>query len=307
MTKYPVNKDFRILSLFKASLGKAALPVCNAFLGAVFDSVKSDGEVRVCKKKFPSFDGEEIPSLLFEPRNIAEPSPCLLWFHGGAFCFKAGKYQYELAKKYASGAACKVLFVDYRLAPQFPFPIPFEDCFCALQWAADNAAALGVNPLRIAVGGDSAGGNLAAACVLASRDRNKRVPCGQMLLYPVTDKRMITSSMNKYVDTPVWNAVLNKKMWRFYLSEDNTDLSYASPAEAEDFSDLPDAYIETAEFDCLRDEGAEYADKLRGGGCRTVYADIQGAVHGFDVVLSSGIVKRRVLSRTAFLREIFDT
>lgn len=196
------------------------------------------------------------------------------------------------------------MFIDYRLAPRNPFPAAAEDAYCAYAFARFFPEKLGIDPGRIAVGGDSAGGCLAAGCAMAARDRGFP-PCFQLLIYPVLDRRMQTDSMEKYRDTPMWNTVKNRMMWKMYLPESDPAGEYASPGEAKFFEGLPPAYIETAEFDCLHDEGAAYADKLRSAGICAELNETKGTVHGFDVITNSRLVKQCIERRIAALKNAF--
>jgi acetyl esterase/lipase len=171
---------------------------------------------------------------------------------------------------------------------------------------AESAGRFGIDPKRIAVGGDSAGGNLAAATALLARDGGSAQPCFQMLIYPVIDRRMQTESMKRFSDTPMWNSVLNAKMWKWYLEgAGSANIEYASPIEADSLVGLPEAYVETAEFDCLHDEGAAYAAALNSAGCLTRLNETSGTMHGFDIVSGSTIVRDSVYARVESLRQAF--
>lgn len=127
-----------------------------------------------------------------------------------------------------------------------------------------------------------------------------------MLIYPVTDRRMQTASIKKYTNTPIWNAVLSKKMWQFYLGDGEIqNIEYASPAEAENLSDLPETYLETAEFDCLHDEGINYAEAMKNAGVNVKINETYGTIHGFDMASNSKIVLGSIKKRTEFLKGIF--
>ncbi|MGM9681872.1 MAG: competence protein CoiA family protein [Eubacteriales bacterium] len=216
---------------------------------------------------------------------MKEPAPCLVYYHGGGFIFGGAGYHYKLAKQYAMDLPCKVVFVQYRFAPKNPHPTPSEDCYAALRWTFENAEQLNVDKTKIAVGGDSAGGALAAAVCQMARDRGTDKPLFQLLFYPVTDCRMQTESCKEYTYTPMWNAKLSVTMWRGYIQDENApDIAYASPMEAKSFDDLPGAYVETAEFDRLHDEGMAYAQALRGAGVAVELYETKGTMHGFDIV-----------------------
>lgn len=224
-----------------------------------------DSQICVQSVRIAGYRGGEIELIVLRPREIAGKLPCLLYCRGGGFVIDASFMHYGLASEYAKGAECAVVMVRYRLAPQHPYPTAAEDCFCALEWVLRQED---FDPRRIAVGGDSAGGNLAAVTAQMARDRLQRTLLFQMLIYPVTDRRMRTASMRDFTDTPMRNARLNDKMWKMYLPTAPDVPAYASQIEAEDFSDLPPVYLETVQFDCLHDEGIAYADCLARGNCR---------------------------------------
>lgn len=166
-----------------------------------------------------SEDGVPLRLTVYQPQAIDQAAPCLVYFHGGGFCVRDAGYIHRFAAQYAQGAQCKVVFVHYRTADEAPFPVPFQDCYAALRWVWEHNDGLGINRECIAVGGDSAGGALAAACTLRARNEGEIRVCFQLLVYPVTDSRMETDSMKKFTDSPMWNASLNRRMWELYLRD----------------------------------------------------------------------------------------
>lgn len=306
-TVYPIHSDFQKWTKMKPPLKAELLPPTQKLMGMLFTREKSTPKLTVSHQEIPAADGTGIRALLYSPVSLKEPAPCLVYYHGGGFVFPAAPYHYELARAYALGASCRVLFVDYRLAPKYPFPVPMEDCYAAWCWAHEHGNGLGIDPARIAVGGDSAGGDLAAAVSLAARDRGQAVPCAQMLVYPVTDMRMITESVKTYTDTPMCNSRDMEKYREFYLPDPTAGKKdYASPIEAESLASLPPAYIETAEFDCLHDEGILYGERLQEFGVSVELHQTKGTMHGFDVVMESSIVKESIEKRVAFLKRSFQ-
>lgn len=243
---------------------------------------------------------------VYRPRGLDHAAPCLAYFHGGGFCVRDASYIHRYAMQYSLGAQCVVVFVHYRTADIAPFPTPFEDCYAALRWVWDNAASLRLDQARLAVGGDSAGGALAAACALRARDEGGPRLCFQLLVYPVTDCRMETVSMQKYTDSPMWNAHLNRRMWELYLRDGDHGMpQYAAPMLAHDFFDLPPAYVEVEEFDCLHDEGIAYAKALDEAGVEVQVEDIKGTFHGFDFFAGKEIAKAMAEKRVQALRDVF--
>ena len=267
-----------------------------------------DHEVSVKKERIVSYDSAELELLIFDPYGIEEPAPCLVYYHGGGFFFGGAGYHYQLAKQYALETPCKVVFVQYRLVPKNPHPTPAEDCYAALKWAFENADKWNIDKTKIAVGGDSAGGALAAAVCQMARDRQTDMPLFQLLVYPVTDRRMQTESCKKYTDTPMWNAKLSVKMWQGYLQGENvSDIAYASPMEAIFFEGLPNAYVETAEFDCLHDEGVAYAEALHNANVPVERNETKGTMHGFDIAQNAPITKAAVAKRIRYMQRMYRT
>ena len=288
-------------------LNRAIVPLIQLFLRPLFRLEKSTKKLTVRKIKISTGDGTKIRAILYSPKDALENAPCLVYYHGGGFVLPAAPYHYKLAREYAERAHCKVLFVDYRLAPKYPFPIAPEDCYAAYSWVCANAEELSVDKARIAVAGDSAGGQLATVVCLMAKDREQAMPCGQMLLYPATGN-VETESVKKYVDTPMCNSrdmVKYGKLYRPDLTVGNN--VYASPIEAESLAGLPDAYVETAEFDCLRDGVILYAERLRQFGVSAELYNTKGTMHGFDIVLKSPIVRECVDRRIKFLKRIFNS
>jgi acetyl esterase/lipase len=237
-----------------------------------------------------------VPVRIYKPKAAAGTLAAMVYFHGGAFVIGDMYLEEARCLRLAGDAGCVVVSVDYRLAPENPFPAGGEDCYCALAWVGANAKTLGVDIDRIAVGGASAGGALAAAVSQMARDRTGVPLAMQMLLYPVIDDRMETPSMKAFGDTPVWNSGSNAQMWDHYLGVKRDYVSnYAAPGRATDLADLPPAYVMTAELDPLRDEGIAYAQRLMQAGVSAELHCYAGAVHGFDLIGPDTTVARRAL------------
>lgn len=301
MGKYAISRQFYPFAMFQPPVRNADMA---AFMGAFLRVpgwlMREDG-LHVQRREIPGYKGEPIEVLILEPEGAENAKNCLVYFHGGGFLFPAAGYHYRLAVRYAKETPCKVVFVQYRLTPKHPFPVPAEDCYAAFRWAKEN-----LNCTHFAVGGDSAGGALAAAVAQMCRDRLGHCPLFQLLVYPVTDRRMDTESNHRFTDTPMWNSKLSEKMWEAYLPDPTTpNIAYASPMEAESFADLPPAYVETAEFDCLHDEGLAYAEALRAAGVSVWVNETLGTVHGFDIVQKAPITQAAVAARIDYMREIF--
>ncbi|GHV17219.1 esterase [Spirochaetia bacterium] len=303
--KYPIHEDYQNLGV-QVQLSPRLLPVIDTLLRLMFDCEKISNTIKITKYKIPASDNGTIDIAVFEPKNVPGELPCLMYIHGGAFVMEAAGYHKQLMGRYAEAARCKIVFVHYRLAPRYVFPVELNDCYTALLWTAKNAEMLGIDSGRIGVAGDSAGGALAAGITQMARDKQGPHLVFQMLVYPVTDARMITESMRTYTDTPVWNSLSNKEMWERYLGADhNTDRTYASPIEGELTGDLPPAYIEVSEFDCLRDEGIAYAEKLTAAGVQVALNQTKGTIHGFELNLKSAYSRAIVADRIVALNGAF--
>jgi len=206
--------------------------------------------------------------------------PVVLWIHGGGFvCGDLESYDL-VARRLAVESGAAVFSVDYRLAPEHPFPIPLDDCHAALAWVVANAGDLGVDGSRVAVAGDSAGGNLSAAVALRSRIEGPELRA-QVLIYPVIDPACDTASMVENATGYMLTADSMREMWDFYLAGTNTNDAFFAVNKAADYSGLPPALILTAEFDPLRDEGEHYASLLDGADVDTKVVRYDGMIHGF--------------------------
>ncbi len=306
MGKYPINREYFPFNHLYPPFPNGEFA---GFIGTFMKTPRSifkDRDIKVTREYISGYKKGEIEIIVYEPKDIEENCPCLVYYHGGAFVFGASFHHYVMAKEYAMKTPCKLVFVQYRLSPMYRFPIPVEDCYLGYRWTIDNAERLKIDKNKVGVGGDSAGGALAAAVCLMARDRGEIVPCLQMLIYPVLDRRLETESQKTFIDTPMWNGKLSVKMWDAYIGKKlRGELCYASPAEADSFAGLPAAYIETAEFDCLRDEGKEYAEKLKEAGVDTLLNETKGTMHGFDAARNKEVPKLAVKARVNFMQSVF--
>jgi len=233
------------------------------------------------------------------PPGRQRARPALLYIHGGAFVVGSAAGSDIICSQIAAQVDAVVIAVDYRLAPEDPFPAGLEDCYAALIWVHQHCDTIGVDPHRIAVGGESAGAGLAAALALLARDRGGPVIAMQMLITPEIDDRLETLSMRTFTDTPGWarpNAILS---WSYYLNRDpdadNSGTSpYAAPARAQDLGGLPPTYLTAYEFDPLRDEDLEYGNRLIQAGVPTEMHLYPSVFHGCTNVLGLAITERIV-------------
>ena len=306
MGRYPIKREFFPFSRFTPPLGRRFLKLAARFMKVPASVWKEEG-ITVSTLRIPSYDGEEIPCLLITPEGVGESAPCLIYYHGGGFVLKMAAYHCKNAIRYAREARCRVVMPDYRLAPDHPFPIFFEDCYAAFCWVYDRAEELGIDRARIGVGGDSAGGDLAAGVCMMAKDRHHPGSILlQLLMYPYLDARSCSESFRRYTDTPMWNSTLSKKVTPLTKPDRASPCYlYYSPVEAEDLSGLPGAYIETAEFDCLHDDGILFAQRLREAGIAVELNETVGTMHGFDIVTKAPTSVAAVDRRIEYLRRRF--
>ncbi len=212
--------------------------------------------------------------------------PGVLEIHGGGFMLGDKSMMDPWSDRVAGELGAVVVSTDYRLAPEHPFPAGLEDCYAALCWMAENADELGLDLDRIGIAGQSAGGGLAAACALLTRDRGGPKLCFQLLEIPELDDRLETPSMQQFTDTPLWNRPNAVWSWRHYLGADHSgEVSpYAAPSRAKDLSGLPSAYVSVMEFDPLRDEGILYALGMLQAGVAVELHTYPGTFHGSSLV-----------------------
>ena len=270
---------------------------------------KTEVQVNEIQIPSPSAPGRFVRTLCYADKDVKEGEtlPCVLLLHGGAFLFPAFPYHYRLAKQIVQRIRCRVIMPMYDLAPDFVPPLQQEEVFECYQHILFAADYYSIDPGRIAVIGDSAGGTLTAALTLMARDRNVPMPIAQELFYPSLDRRLESDSMKRYRDVPVCNGDSIQKYYKMCRSDEyvgNPD--YISPVEAESLEGLPEAYVETAEFDALHDDGIAYAKRLKEAGCRVVLNETKGTVHGFDIVKSSRILARVIDQRIAFLQKVLS-
>ena len=266
-----------------------------------------DYDVKRIKLKSAFSQKKEIRTLIYSSKKLAqeEKAPCLYFIHGGAFLLPALPYHYRFARLVAKSLHCRVVMPMYDLAPYQVPPVQQEEIFEIYKRLIDEPDHFHIDPKRIIIAGDSAGGTLAAALCLMARDRNVPMPLAQALFYPSLDVRLETESMKKYIDVPVCNAESIKAYYvlchpeRYHGSND-----YRSPVEAASLKGLPDAYIETAEFDALHDDGIAYAKRLKEEGVHVTLNETKGTVHAFEMAKNSEITKTILHQRIDFMHGI---
>ncbi|OUS26370.1 hypothetical protein A9Q99_18550 [Gammaproteobacteria bacterium 45_16_T64] len=268
-----------------------------------FSSQQSLGEkvgntrnISIWNKTIPGLDGDpDIAIRIYKPDTTTNKTlPAIYEIHGGGFILGDLNMQDTWCRHIAVEVGAIVISIDYRLAPEHPFPAAPNDCYAGLCWIFDYADELGIDPSRIAIAGQSAGACLAVSTTLRARDMDGPQVCYQLLEIPVFDNRLETASMHEYQDTPMWNRPNALWSWKHYLgSNKQGDTSpYAAPARADDLSHLPSTYISTMEFDPLRDEGIEFALRLMRAGIAVELHNYPGTFHGSTMIASANVSQR---------------
>lgn len=262
---------------------------------------------RVENRRIPGPDGD-IPVRIYVPEGRA-PLPVVVYFHGGGWVICDLDSHDGACRSLANAARAIVVSVDYRLAPEHKFPAAPQDCYAATAWAAKNAASFGGDPERLAVGGDSAGGNLAAVVSLMARERGGPKLRFQLLVYPVTDGAAETPSYRENGEGYFLTVSMMRWFWKHYLNGPaDAENPHASPLRARSLEGLPPALVITAEFDPLRDEGEIYARKLREAGVDAELRRYDGIIHGFFTMAGALPHARRAVEEGgAALRRAFGT
>jgi acetyl esterase/lipase len=254
------------------------------------------GDMHIEDRTVPSDPGVAV--RIYRPRGFRG---AVIWLHGGGFVVGGLDSEHPWAARIAQLSGAAVISVDYRLAPEHRFPAQLGDAYAVLAWTAEHASELGIDPERIAVGGHSAGGGLAAAVALRARDEHGPRICFQLLNEPGLDDRQQTWSQRTFTDTPWSYRDKVTAAWRHYLGSVPAN-QYAAPMRATDVSGLPAAYIATAEFDPVRDEGIGYAVRLLQAGVQVELHQFPGTFHGSQVISAAEVSQRQIAGLAAALR-----
>jgi acetyl esterase/lipase len=285
----PRALDFSTLTLETIPKVREAMATANAIEQPPTTTVHRDVTI-------PDPSGASAAQVrVYSPPSDGTGRPCLYWVHGGGYMFGSAFGVDTRLDHWVERLGCVVVSVEYRLAPEHPFPAPLDDCYAGLVWTAAQADELGIDPGGIVVGGASAGGGLAAGLVQLARDRGEVPVSYQLLIYPMLDDRNVTHS-SRIVGAPIWPRDANLLGWRAYLGREpgGDDMpAFAAPARTVDLSGLPPAFIGVGTLDVFRDEDIDYALRLLAAGVPTELHVYAGAVHGFDMMVPSAAIAKR--------------
>lgn len=281
----PVNPQIQaVLDMFAAAPPVDYAAITAPALRAMNDQPMTFGEppavARVEDLELP-LPGRTLPARLYVPEGAASPAPLVVFYHGGGWVIGTIETHDATCRALAQKSGAAVLSVGYRLAPEHRYPTPVDDCYDALVWASRHAGDLGCDPARLAVAGDSAGGNLSAAVAIMARDRSGPPLRHQLLIYPVTDDDY---SLASYAENGGGEFFLGEAMMRWFWEQylgDGDSAPLARVGSTANLSNLPPATVITAEFDPLRDEGMAYAARLDQAGISVDAAVAPGMIHGF--------------------------
>jgi acetyl esterase/lipase len=292
----------------RAALEKVAADLRSPVLYAI-PSISSDRALRVVRSlgrvgaRFAPATStgtrttpEGVRVLLYDWPDRVRPSGALLWIHGGGMILGTPEQGDQMCAQFANDAGVLVVSVDYRLAPEDPFPAGLDDCCTALQWIHDEAATLGIDPARVAVGGDSAGGGLAAAVCQRALDAGGPPIAFQLLEYPMLDDRTVLRTELDPDGVYLWSPASNRFAWTAYLGRppaDGPPPPYAAPARREDLSELPPAWVGVGDLDLFFDEDVDYARRLDDAGVPCELHVEPGLWHGADSMVRAADTSRR--------------
>jgi acetyl esterase/lipase len=304
MTGHPFNPQLRAARFLPRTIITArTLPTLRVL-------TKLTGRARRPDAQVVSVDAD-VSVHVFRPASPRPRTPALLWIHGGGMVLGDAAQDSDFCRRIADQLNIVVVSVEYRLAPEHPFPTPLEDCYTALQWLAHQP---GIDPARIAIGGASAGGGLAAALALLAKERGEIRPVLQLLSYPMLDDRTTTRTDIDPRRLRIWSLASNRFGWRSYLGPATTDgdvSPLAAPARYDDLSSLPPAWIGVGTNDLFHDEDVTYAHRLQQAGVATTLHVVPGAYHNFDsfeakAAISQAFVKAQITALDEALQLSLD-
>jgi acetyl esterase/lipase len=296
-----VDPELRVILEMAPDMGVAAgkLDTARATIAAMTAMMleQPDPNVTTSEHHAPGYNGgPDVRVLVYRPEGLPPGAPVVLQIHGGGFLFGTAELGDPRNRAMARSVGCAVASVEYRLAPETPFPGGLDDCYAALLWLHSEAATLGLDPRRIAIRGESAGGGLAAALAIMARDLGGPAICCQLLVYPMLDDRTVDAPPNPHTGVFVWDRASNRFAWESWLGmAPGTDRvpPLAAPARVADLSRLPPTCLITAALDLFVEEDLGYARRLILAGVPTEVYVAPGAFHGFDAMAPDAAVSRR--------------
>lgn len=258
-----------------------------------------------------SAQDQEISLRIYRPIDAESSLPCIYWIHGGGMVMGDLDQSDPTCEQLVDELGCIVVSVDYRLAPEHPYPAPVDDCFIGLEWVAENTEELGIDASRIAISGQSAGGGLSAAVALRARDEGGPELCFQLLIYPMLDDRNVSESSKQVTDIGIWDRDMNVQAWEAYLGElsGSDDLPpYAAPGRVNDLSGLPPTFVDVGTHDAFRDETIFYVKRLVESGVETEFHLLPGGFHAYDTFApESQLAQRTWATRFDALQQAFSS
>jgi acetyl esterase/lipase len=304
-----IDKDLRITGLImkifpRIFFTESGLRLLNKLSNKRWIRIK-DETMQFTEEWIHRKDGSKLRICIFKPLEAYENVPGILWLHGGGYAIGAPEQSGVMVKRFMAATKCVIVAPDYRLSIQDPYPAALEDSYETLLWIKDHTHKLGIRDNQLMVGGESAGGGLAAALTLYARDKGEVAVAFQMPLYPMLDDRM-TSQSAKDNRGPVWNSNANFNAWKLYLGKlfGTTNVPYyAAPARASDYSNLPPTVTFVGELDPFRDETNEYVENLRKAGVPVDFEIYKGCYHAFEQMCPKAEISKRAI---AFLMKSYQ-
>lgn len=300
--KYAYDKGFKKIAVNMPFSGLFC-KLSHKPLEKMLKRIKLPQDITVREFTIDGYGNEPVRVMEIVPSDPGDGA--ILVLHGGGFGYKTSPHQLLNACCYASKLHCRAYLPDYHLLPKYPFPAAYEDVMSTYKYIVSHVAELSINPDKIFVLGDSAGGALAANVCNMAQQKGLPMPCCQVLIYPVVDDEMKTESMKRFTDTPLWNAKNNRKMWGMYLKNaTDEEMRVAVPVKNPLPKHLPPTYIETAEFDCLHDEAICYAKHIEGVAKKIEIYETKGTIHGYDTLSAHPIAQESMRKRIEFMARV---
>lgn len=254
---------------------------------ALMPAAKIPENISITNIKIDNKEGKaKLRLRIYQPVHLSNATPVLLWMHGGGYIIGKPEMEDSVCIQFVRELGIRIISVDYRLAPKHPFPAGLEDCYSALMWAKQNSESFGFDTTRIAIGGTSAGGGLAASLAQLAYDRKEVSPIFQLLTYPMLDDRTVLRTDIDDSHSPTWSQKSNRFGWKSYLGKEYGSKevpAYCVPARRENLSGLPPAWIGVGTLDVFYQEDIAYAQRLKETGIACDLNIVEGAFHGFDV------------------------